>query len=179
MVIARPFECRPFMRPDAWTASVSNTISQAVCYTRSATSSSSVGEDEVYDFCRFLSRWLCWLLSTIVDDDDDGGHSSRTFSTRHEVGCILLTFLVCVALENPSFGRRRRRRLHPLSCVLYIQLLRPLLLSLLVRPSVHPPEQEHCQLAPSPADAKNLTTCLPRRKPRRTREPPLILFLLV
>lgn len=42
--------------------------------------------------------------------DDDGGHSSRTFSTRHRTGCILLTFgLRRRALENPSFARRRVR----------------------------------------------------------------------
>lgn len=46
--------------------------------------------------------------------DDDGGHSSRTFSTRNETGCMLKTFGLRRARKSVfrSFvGRLRRRRI--------------------------------------------------------------------
>lgn len=71
-----------------------NTVSNAL-YGRAALEQRRQSEDEVYDFsCSFLHEGEPSLVAgggCARKIDDDGGHSSRTFSTRHRTGCILLT----------------------------------------------------------------------------------------
>lgn len=94
--------------------------------------------------------------------DDDGGHSSRTFSTRHRTGCILLTFgLRRRALENPSFARRRVRPSgRRLRRIFSVSSAPPPTTSLMLRSL----RSQFSVFSTAPPSFGCTKTCLPRRR---------------
>lgn len=121
----------------------------------------------VYDFCcSFLHEgepsFLVACGGCARKIDDDGGHSSRTFSTRHRTGCILLTFgLRRRALENPSFARRRVRPSgRRLRRIFSVSSAPPPTTSLMLRSL----RSQFSVFSTAPPSFGCTKTCLPRRR---------------